>query len=158
MIANCNLEYLDGLLDQAVFVYTRRRPFYNVQSLLGARRKYSGNLEDWYSFRPPEYPQLRQLDPYRQVAGQIHFLNRAIEAALDRIPEERQLRVQYEDFCAAPDRVYQRLRACCQAQGYEMAADYVGPGEFAVTDRVLVNDEEARRIHDAIDHFSAEAH
>ncbi|MDP2834904.1 MAG: sulfotransferase [Pseudomonadota bacterium] len=156
MIANCNLDYLDALLDRVVFVYTRRQPFYNTQSLLASRRNYSGNLEEWYSFRPREYARLKEMDPYHQVAGQIHYLNQAIETALARMPEERRLLVEYEDFCESPARVYERLRACCQAQGYEMAPDYRGPERFAATDRVTVADEEALRIQAAIDHFALE--
>jgi len=156
MIANCNLDYLDDLLDRVVFVYTKRRPFFNVQSLLTARLKYSGNLDEWYSFRPKEYAMLKKMDPYHQVAGQIHYLNQAIETALARVSEERRLVVDYEDFCESPVRVYERLHACCQAQGYEMAPDYSGPKQFATTDRVTVTEDEARLIHEAIDHFSTE--
>lgn len=156
MIVNCNLDYLDALLDSVVFVYTKRRPFYNVQSLLQARRNYSGTLDEWYSFRPPEYPQLRQMDPYHQVAGQIHYLNQAIETALARLPEARRLVVDYEDFCRSPADVYQGLRTCCLAQGYEMPAEYSGPDTFATTDRVTVPDQEALRITEAIHHFHPE--
>lgn len=157
MIANCNLEYLDAVFDRVIFVYTKRRPFYNVQSLIGARRNYSGTLDDWYSFRPPEYAWLREMDPYHQVAGQIHYLNQAIETAFERIPMERRLLVPYEEFCLSPVDFYGRLRVCCQAQGYELPSEYRGPMNFSITDRVIVPEEEARLIQGAINHFSTES-
>jgi hypothetical protein len=157
MIVNCNLEYINSILDKAVFVYTKRKPFYNVQSLLSARRDYSGTIDDWYSFRPQEYPILKELDPYLQVAGQIHYLNQAIETALREMPAERQLQVQYEDFCGDPAKVYAQLRACCLAQGYELDANYLGPSNFSATDRITATTEETRRIVDAIAYFSPES-
>lgn len=37
-----------------------------------------------------------------------------------------------------------------------MTSDYAGPVQFAANERMTVDDEEARQIQAAIDHFSLE--
>lgn len=156
MILGQNAEYLDQIFDRIVFVYTRREPFYCVQSLLQARRKFSGTIEEWYSLRPREYSQLKTMDPYLQVAGQVHYLNRRIEEALATLHPERHLTVDYEDFCQQPAHYYELLRERYEAQGCALEAEYRGQAAFDNTDCVTVSEDEAKRIRDAIAYFTPE--
>jgi hypothetical protein len=118
MIMNWNLEYLDSLLDRAVFVFVKRDPAYNIQSLLEARMNFFGDLRCWYSFKPPEYRFLRDLPPFEQVAGQVYFTNQAVAEGLKRIAPQKQLLVEYEAFCANPQRIFRQLRERVRAQGF----------------------------------------
>lgn len=125
MIMNWNLEHLDSILDRAVFVFVKRDPVFNIQSLLEARMNYFGDLGSWYSFKPPEYRFLRNWPPIEQVAGQVFFTNNAVEQGLTKIAPQKQLVVDYESFCANPQRTLQRLKARVRGQGFS------GPFSFA---------------------------
>jgi hypothetical protein len=125
MIMNWNLEYLDSILDRAIFVFVKRQPVFNIQSLLEARENYYGNLRGWYSFKPPEYRLLYDRSPIEQVAGQVFFTNKAIEDGLKRIDPGKQLVVEYEAFCKNPQRTYRQLIKKIRAQGFS------GPVSFA---------------------------
>lgn len=130
LIMDCNLPYLDSLVEKAVFMHVRRNPVDNAHSLLEARRRFSGDIREWYSFCPREYSWLKDRDPYTQVAGQVYFLSAAIEEARRSIDPGRWLAVDYERFCTAPERVHAALRERCAAQGCDLGATYEGPGAF----------------------------
>lgn len=132
-------------LPRAVFVYTRRDPFFNVQSLLESRERVFGTREAWFSVRPPEYDWLRNEDPYTQVAGQVLFTNRAIEDALDRLPPNRAVRVDYEDFCRRPRHVWERLGEALAERGFALGK-YDGPEAFTCTNDVRLSEEEAALV------------
>ena len=142
------------MLDKLVVVHVNRHPFYNVQSLLEARVKFFGNRQAWYSIKPREYENLKGLQPIEQVAGQVYFTNRAIEEGLARIDTARGLTVRYEDFCAAPARVFRRLGAKLAGQGYDRLGDYDGPRSFQSTNQVRLPEADCERIVAAYKRFS----
>lgn len=140
MLFNYNIPFLDSVLDKVLFVQIKRDPFTNVASVLEARKRQLGSESAWYSFKIPEYDQLKHLDPVAQSAGQIHFINRAVTEGLAGIPESRKLLVQYEDFCQAPDLVFGQLVRKLNIPN----AEYSGPTQFKVSrasdspDRMLI--------------------
>lgn len=140
MILNQNIPVLDELLPRAIFVWVRRDPAFNIQSMLQARRRQYGTTERWYSFRIREFPQLDALPPLDSVAGQIFYTNSAISAAFSELPAERKLVVEYEDFCRSPQAVHRRLCELLQALGAPAPPEYHGPGSFADTNRWTVAD------------------
>lgn len=158
MIVNGNLDYLDKILDNVLFVYIKRKPFYNVQSMLEARVNYSGSVDTWYSFRPREYEELIKLDPVHQVAGQIYHLNRSVEEGLAKISPARQLEVSYEAFAADPSMIYAAIRSRFLAQGCDRLPEaYNGPSSFQVTDRLRVDTTIANEISAAWQTFTGES-
>lgn len=127
MIANYCIPQLAELLPEAIFVALRRDPASNVVSALRARERQFGSREQWYSFRIPEYEQLRDQDPITQTAGQVHFINQAVAAGLAEIPAERKLLVEYEAFCRSPAATFGAL---CEL--LKVDSVYAGPESFAV--------------------------
>lgn len=83
-------------------------------------------IAKWYSIKIPEYEELKALDPISQAAGQVHYINRAVSAGLAHVAESRKLVVQYEDFCAAPEKVFESL---CSKIGLGGTV-YQGPDAF----------------------------
>ncbi len=148
-----NLAALAGILDKVLFLHTRRHPFYNIQSLLGARRTFFGNIDSWYSVKPREYPDLADKEPHEQVAGQIYYTNRHIERELESLDPAQGLTVDYEDFCASPETIFEALRGKLAALGYPLAA-YRGPASFEVKNQVRVDPAERDRILEAYQRVS----
>jgi hypothetical protein len=67
------------------------------------------------------------MDPLAQAAGQVHCINKAVELGMATVADERKLIVDYEEFCANPKRIYDRLWKKLGNVG----VDYVGPESFS---------------------------
>lgn len=106
-------------------VYIYRNAEANIASLLKARKCYFGNQSTWYSFKPRQFARLKNLNATRQVVGQYRLINESIRAALDRIPADRKLTVEYDDFCRNPAKTYRRLAHMCG-----IPKRYTGPSSF----------------------------
>ncbi len=132
MIANWNIPYIAELLPKSIFIHVTRHPYYNVQSKIIARDKYFGGRqrEGWYSFKPEEYEQLKDLDPIEQVAGQVFFSNQAIEKGLSSVKPERAIRVSYETFCNSPRDTYHSIVKAFADGGDNLDIEYQGPSSF----------------------------
>lgn len=109
MILNYNIPFLDAIFEKAIFIQIRRDPVDNITSILGARKRQLGSEKEWYSFKIPEYLQLKDLDPITQSAGQLHYINSAITKGMATVDESRKILVQYEDFCDNPKQVFEDL-------------------------------------------------
>lgn len=133
MILSHNIDYLAGLFDNAIFVHTCREPLANIASGLDARRRQYGDIDTWYSFKIPEYEQLKSLSPHEQVAGQVFHINRAVEEGLSHLSDERKLVVEYEAFCRSPEYYYRQLRDRLASLGCAIPEAYNGPVEFDTT-------------------------
>lgn len=156
LILQLNLPFLSDLLDHALFLYLRRNPLYNIQSLLQAREQYFGDRRRWYSIRPPAYEKLKSLPPVAQVAGQVYDTNEAIEAGLRQLPVERQIRLSYEHFCADPGQLYATLRDKYAQQGYTLPETYGGPPRFQSTNHIRLPSGDIAAIIDAYARLSGE--
>lgn len=134
MIANYNIEFINRLLNQVVFIFIKRDPCSNIDSILEARKRQYGDVNHWYSFRIPEKKELQKIkDPAQQIAGQVYYINRAINSALKNISSERKLEMTYEEFCDNPEKFYQLLRGKLQQQGYDISETYCGENKFYLT-------------------------
>jgi hypothetical protein len=150
MILNYNVDFLDKVFENALFIYTKRDPIANIESALKAREKQLGSIDEWYSFKIPEYHELKKLRPYEQVAGQIYCINRAVEAGLENVEEHKKMAVPYEEFCENPRKFFDELVMKLKLQGYDCRAEYQGPETFEIT-RKNVSD---KKILQAYENFT----
>lgn len=109
LILNYNIPFLDTIFKKALFVQVKRNPADNVASVLEARKRQFGTEKQWYSFRIPEYPLLKALDPVTQCAGQVYYINKAVTKGMAAVAESRKMAVEYEAFCDRPEDVYNTL-------------------------------------------------
>lgn len=134
MIANYNIGFLDKILDNVLFIFVKRDPYTNIASILEARKRQLGDEKKWYSFRIPEMKELLKYDdPVMQAAGQVYYINQAVDKRLAGVAEDRKLEIKYEDFCANPEKFYYIIRNKLLSQGYEISDIYSGEKEFKVT-------------------------
>lgn len=115
-----DLDLLDDALDATVFVDVRRRPLFHMQSLLEARRRFSPDGA-WWSSRPPGASALDGSTVHRQVAGQALLLRRHLDALLGRVAPGRRVGIDYEQLCAAPDRLLAEVGDRFRAQDHRLA-------------------------------------
>lgn len=135
MIANQHIEILSEIFRESIFIWIKRSPEYNIQSLLEARRKQHGTLDKWYSFQIEEYPELVSLEPHRSVAGQIFYTNKAIKNSFESLPDQRKIIIDYEAFCEDPGHFYRILNSQLSKQGFVPVDLYPGPKKFDITNQ-----------------------
>lgn len=138
MLLNWHIPFLDAAFDKALFVNLKREPAFVAQSILAARRRYFGNEDLWYSFKPPEYAWLKDLSPVEQVAGQVHFIRQATDEGMARVAPARAWNVQYEEFCRDPAAAWSALREKMAGLGHVLPGDYAGPSSFEAANTVRV--------------------
>lgn len=102
MILNWHIDFLYNKVPNSYFIYIKRDTIYNAQSLLKARENFFGNLDEWYSFKPPEFNQIIKKTPVQQVINQVNVTNSAIETQLYKIDASKHISITYEDLCANP--------------------------------------------------------
>lgn len=128
-IFNENIPLMADLFPNAIFVWIKRRPEFNVQSLLETRQRQFGDMGIWYSFRIKDYPWLRELPPLESVCGQVASIHRAIESGLSGLSPDRRVEVMLDDFCRAPEAVYEIIRERLRCQKADLPA-YDGAAYF----------------------------
>ena len=146
MLFNYNIPFLDSILDKAIFVQIRRDPVANIASVLEARKRQFDNEKTWYSFKIPEYEQLKHLDPVSQSAGQIYFINKAISQGMSTVDESRKLIVDYEDFCRNPTLYYDALVKKISNNGYSINSCYQAKIQFHFN-KDIVNSKQISKVY-----------
>jgi len=152
MILNYNIPFLNAIFGKALFIQLKRDPVSNVASVLEARKRQLGSEKEWYSFKIPEYPALKGLDPITQSAGQVHYINSAVTKGMAALDQPRKLIVHYERFCDSPGSVVDELAKKLGIS--ERHAAYRGPDQFKVTRGSGVPNQ--RAIERALSKFQAQ--
>lgn len=157
MIMNQNIIDLYELFDKGIYIWIKRNPIFNVQSALEARIRQYGSMDVWYSFKIKEYPQLKEVDPLNSVIGQICSTNNSIEQSFLKIPENKKMVVQYEDFCINPEFYYESLISKIKKQegypGIESFPTYQGASEFVSTNEWRLKEYTLNQVADALGKF-----
>lgn len=154
MILNWHIPFLDAIMGKALFIHVRRHPLYTIQSLLKSRVDYFGDIANWYSFKPPEYNELKKLSPLEQVAGQVYYTRQAVEQGLEKVAPSRKLVVDYENFCGEPEKFFTLIRERFYMQNSSFESTYQGPASFADTNRITLSDLEVNTVAEAYERFS----
>lgn len=147
MLFNYNIPFLNSIFPKILFIQIKRDPVANIKSILDARNRQYGSSSTWYSFKIPEYNQLRNLSPLMQTAGQLHYINKAVELGIKSIPESRRMVVEYERFCLDPRSTYMKI---CEKLGIEFGS-YTGPDQFSETR--IYNPQYDSEVQTAINFF-----
>jgi len=145
MILNYNIDFLDRLFEKAIFIHIKRDPLTNIASALDARKRQLGSIDKWYSFKIPEYNELKKLNPYEQVAGQIYYINEAVEKGLANVAEHKKMTVNYEDFCESPSQVYDTLCDKLKKNELRISQPYNLQEKFELS-RKRVNDKNILQV------------
>lgn len=131
MLGAYHMPRLREVLGQVVYVLIERDPLDVAVSILDARRKYYSDPRAWWSYVPPEYPLLRDRDPWEQIAGQVHYLARFYERALAEVGHDAVVTVTYESLTADPSGVLAAVsERAARAYGRPLAVRQHPPERF----------------------------
>jgi hypothetical protein len=133
-------------LGPVVWVLVERDPLDACVSILDARRRYYGDARTWWSYVPPEYPLLNDLDEWEQIAGQVHYLTRLYERQLATVHPGCVVRLSLEAVCTGPGEALEAVQASAAgAYGYELGLREPPPPSFPFH-RYTDRDEEKERF------------
>lgn len=154
LILQQNAAFLAEAMEPVVFLFVKRHPFFTMQSLLEARRKFFGDERHWYSVKPREFDQLESLDPFEQVAGQTYYVNRGIAQELERVDRSRYVEIDYEEFCRDPMALDRKLARLLENRGCRLHRPYEGPEHFESGNQLRLPCEARTRLVDAYEKLS----
>lgn len=157
ILGQYNIAQLAEALPTAIFIHTRRDPFFNAQSILRARERVYGDRSVWFSVQPPGWQDYAERDPLEQVVAQVMLTNLAIEEELAEVPGARWIDQPYTAFCSEPDHTWQQLQQASHSVGFPLADRTEPTAPFQATDRVTLEDEESARLDRIITRWGQEA-
>lgn len=146
MLLMQNLPFLAATVPNSLFVDVRRHPFFQCQSLLDARRRFRGTVEDWYSVEFADMDELSALDPHHQVAVQVHRLQRSLDEQLTTIGPARTVSMSYPEFCREPDALIEEIASRLRHLGHEPTGVAARLPPLRSRDVVRVDDDERDAI------------
>lgn len=142
MQMNWHIPLLKELFPNSVFLFSRRAILENAWSLMRAREDYFGDASKWYSFKPPQFARILELEPWEQCVAQVYHTEQAVQAGLSAIPAPDTIVVDHEEFCDAPGKLYAAL-----AERIELAGPYTGPALFTRRERAMPQELVERGQH-----------
>jgi len=154
-ILQYNLEFFDRGISSLFYMYIKRVPIFIMQSILISREKYYDTRDIWLSVKPKEYEQLKGMDLYHQIAGQVYFTEMAIENGLRCVSDRNQLTIEYEFLCEDPKAVYKRIVEKYALLGCDLNPKYNGPKSFVCYNKISLPQDELDSLQSAYDDFAS---
>lgn len=152
-ILQYNLEYFVRKMSFMFYIYIKREMVYMMQSILISREKYYGTRNIWWSVKPKEYEQLKDMDLYHQIAGQVYFTDMEIEKGLQHVSGRNQLTIEYESLCENPKAVYKRIIEKYAVLGCNLNPEHNGPKSFGCGNKIRLPQKEIDSLQSAYDDF-----
>jgi hypothetical protein len=103
------IEALQKTFPRAHFLMVERDLQSIALSILRGRYRSAAGPNLWWSIRPPNFSELRDLPLVEQVAGQIAATRQRAEQDLATLAPERVTRIGYEAFCVKPEALIDQL-------------------------------------------------
>ena len=153
MMLQFNLSDFFDKISNAFFIFIKREPIYNMQSIYLARKKYFGSEEIWWSVKPKEYEKLKEMDVYHQIAGQVYYTSKSITEELNSFPEKNKLIINYKEFCETPEKIYQKFKKRLNEFDYDIDAKYKCKESFEEKKSIKLEEEIIIKLKDAYKFF-----
>ncbi|MFP3860588.1 MAG: sulfotransferase [Bacteroidales bacterium] len=133
------------LLEKVIFVYIERDELDTAVSILNARKKYNTDLNIWWSYQPLEYNQIKDLDYWGQIAGQIYYLQRFYLKEMKQLPEKNVMKIAYKEMCEDPASIIEQIKEKCKMhENYDIPVINDVPEKFPY--RKYDNTDEEKKI------------
>lgn len=106
-----NLPILLETFPEARFIITDRDARFAAQSMLIARRDFTGDDGTWWNAKPDGYESVLDRDPIYQVLWQVLRLQEIARTTLQPLMDNGQvIIVRYEDLCADPKATFSTIK------------------------------------------------
>jgi len=84
------------------------------------REERLGSVHKWWSIRPGNYTELKELNPVQQIVGQITAIRNAVTRDLATVEDNRKAVIHYESLVKAPERIVDELVKKFVAAGFHI--------------------------------------
>lgn len=142
------VAFLRQIFPDSLWVVCQRHPLYNAQSIAVGRRLRYGDIRAWWSVRPAQYPELKLLPWWEQVAGQMRHTLDDLEEGLGAVDLADIIRVRYEALCRDPGAPLREAAQALRRRGIEVVPAEPG-AHFDDQDRRVLPDDEWELLHKA---------
>ncbi|HHP7241115.1 MAG TPA: sulfotransferase [Cyclobacteriaceae bacterium] len=138
-------------IPKVLFIYIERNEADVAKSILEARKKHYESINTWWSTIPLEYNDLKNLNPYKQIAGQVYYLKKFYNHQYD-IFSHHILKVHYDNLIKNPndviDSVIERVK---DLFNYNLDKSGIAFPNFEI--RHYDDDPEKKRFKELINSF-----
>ena len=148
-----NIPYFAELMPKPLFIVCQRDPLYVAQSTLLSRERYYGDPEAWWSIKPKEYRQLKELSYWEQVVGQVFYTEQRIENSLAALTQRHYIKVNYEDLCADPAHELDRIGQAVAQLGTELDLQPYRPQPFQCQNVRKLDHRDFARLTEAYERY-----
>ncbi len=139
-------------LPTAKFLFVKRDPLFLAQSLLVARERIVGNMSLPYGVN---HSDADPSDPVTDVCRQVKFHFDSMRREANAIPPDNILWVQYEDFCANPVKVAEKIKSETTELGYRKNINSQ-PTSFNISDKRTLSAQTFERLQKLIEDMKIE--
>lgn len=155
IIIQYNLDILYRGFPDSLIVYVIRNPIYIMQSILQARERFYGNTSVWWSVKPREYKQLKDMDFYHQIAGQVYYTEKSLEEQLLKVHEDKKLIVEYEDLCLRPTAIANAIKEKYFKLGFSIDMNFEVINSLKVLNEIRIGAKEISNLENAYEYFKS---
>jgi hypothetical protein len=139
-------------IPEAVFIVIERDIIDNARSILEARKNQLGNYETWFSMKPPGYEKMLTFPPHEQVVEQIRAIYGMIYYELEGLPDNRMIKVRYENLCTDPEKVIAQIKSFFTKIGVEVGMRCISLLPFTVPQKIRIQSD----LYEALCHYVKE--
>lgn len=153
IILQYNLDLLRDAFPNSLFIYMRRQPKFVMQSIWLARKRFYGDVGVWWSVKPKEYDDLKEMDVYHQIAGQVYYTEKALEGQLFGMQAHRKLVIDYETFCAEPKAIALSITRKYADLGFPITMNLDGVSQLEASGQIKITATDIERLERAYEAF-----
>ncbi|NWK56815.1 sulfotransferase [Verrucomicrobiaceae bacterium N1E253] len=153
MLMNWHIDYLLNISERFVFTHIRRDLFSVAQSILESRVHYYGNRKTWWSFKPPEYPELAELGAIEQAAAQAVYTHHAVSMGMQLVPQSRSIEIDYLSLCQSPEAILSTIHQKYQDLGCPLDMPATPVQRFDHREQVRLNNDDEYALRSAIEKY-----
>jgi hypothetical protein len=132
------------------FLVCRRDPLDTAQSILNGRMKLYDDKTKWMGVPPKEIDQIKELPYWDQVAEQIYYTYRQIEADERRYGSDKFFDVHYEQLCKNPHAVLLQMERFFSVHNIKLRTVGELPEQFPFSAEQQVDDRDYQLLRQAV--------
>jgi len=148
-----HIQKMQQSLDKTCFLWIKRDPVENALSILRCRQDYLGNVAKWSGLRPLEYASLQDEPVWRQAAGQVYYIEKAISEQAKKVSGRNILTITYEDLCTDPVGVLRRTKELVGRYYNRISLDNSPPTQFTLRKVSTENQDYYEEVKEAVEGF-----
>jgi len=122
-----NVNYLETIFPEAIFVRLHRNKINIAKSILKIRKESTG--DGWFSTFPKECIPYINSSLHEQIAAQVFWINKRLEST----PSKRTIHVNYETLCKKPKSTVESIISFANNNGYNLEYSNKLPSYFKLS-------------------------